>query len=198
MLLPLGVGLLAAPERLGNQRVGEHELGLRHLLDREHDVRRLAGGRVVAANARGVAFGAEQLTAEALAALDRHRHFDLHKIIGVAIEVRLPHQRAVDAGRRQFQPIGAVHRIGSIKHRRQRARTNLAVVDGHGAVRPLGHHLHGAAVGAGDAHAHQPIAQAFKHRLDDGRDPGAQSRFDNQARLGGRCGVAQIVHPLSR
>ena len=184
-------GLLAAPERFGDQRVGQHELGLRHLLDRQHDVGGLARGDVVAADARDVAFGAEQLAAETLAALDRDRHLDLHEIVGVALEVRLAHQRTVDAGRRQLQPVGAVHRIGGVEHRRQGARADLAVLDRHGAVGLLGHHLHGAAVGAGHAHAHQPIAEALDDGLDDGGDPGAQARLDDQARLGARCGFSR-------
>ena len=40
------------------------------------------------------------------------------------------------------------------------------------AVRPLGHDLHGAAVGAGDAHPHQTVAEALEHRLDDRGDAG--------------------------
>ena len=111
-MLAFGLGLLAAPKRFGNQRIGQDQLRLGHLLDRQHDVGGFAGRHVIAADACGAAFGAEQLAAEALAALDRHRHFDLHKIIGIAIEVGWAHQRAVDAGRGHFETISALDRIG--------------------------------------------------------------------------------------
>jgi hypothetical protein len=39
-------------------------------------------------------------------------------------------------------------RIGDIEYRRQCARRRFAILDGHGAVRPLRHDLHGAAVEA--------------------------------------------------
>jgi hypothetical protein len=40
---------LAAPERLGNQLVGEDELGFRHLVDRQHHLGGFAGRGIVAA-----------------------------------------------------------------------------------------------------------------------------------------------------
>ena len=169
LLLLLALGLLAAAERLRDQRVGQHELGLGHVLDRQHHVGGLARRRVVALDAREMAFGAEQLSAEPLAAFDRHRHLDLHEIAGVAFEIGLPHQRAVDAGRRQLQPVGAIDRIGASStgdSAREHVSQSSIVMR---AVGPLGHHLHGAAVGARHAHAHQPIAQAFQHGLDDRR-----------------------------
>ena len=108
----------------------------------------------------------------------------LRDMAGIAVEIRAPHQRPVDAGRRHFQPIGALDRIGGIEHRRQRARGGLAILDRHRAVRPLGHDLHGAAGGAGNAHAHQPIAEAVEHRLDDSGDTRRPSRLGDQPRLG--------------
>ena len=185
---------LLAAQRFGDQRIGQHQLGLRHVLRSAAAPRRLAGRDVVAPDPRGIAFDAEQHAAETLAAVDRHGHLDLHDVAGVALEIGAPHQRPVDAGRRHFQPVGAVDRIGDVEHRRQRARGGFAILDQHRAVGPLGHDLHGAAVAAGDAHAHQPIAEAFEHRLGDRGDARAQARLDDQARLGARRDIDRIVH----
>ena len=46
----------------------------------------------------------------------------LTEMAGIALEIGAAHQRPVDARRGNFQPIGAVDRIGDIEHRRQRAR----------------------------------------------------------------------------
>jgi hypothetical protein len=67
-------------------------------------------------------------------------------VAGEADEIRAPHQRPVHAGGRHFEPIGAINRIRHIEHRRKRARHILTVLDGHRAVRSLGHDLDGAAV----------------------------------------------------
>jgi hypothetical protein len=61
--------LLAAPERSAISASVSTSLASA-ISDRQHDVRRLARGGVVAADLRHVAFGAGQLAA-ALAALDR-------------------------------------------------------------------------------------------------------------------------------
>src|SRR5207245_4954691 len=50
LLLPLL--RLGAPERLDDQRIGEDELGLRHLLDRQQDLGCLAWGGIAAPSAR--------------------------------------------------------------------------------------------------------------------------------------------------
>ena len=106
-----------------------------------------------------LALGAGKDAAKALAALDRHCHLDLRDVAGVALEIGFAHQRPVDAGRGNLQPVGAVDRIGDVEHRRQRARHGLAILDRHRAVRALRHDLHGAAVRARDLHPHQPIAE---------------------------------------
>ena len=138
---------LLAPQSLRHQFVGEHELGFAHLVYRQQNLRLAACFRIVAAHARGLALGAEQHAAEALAAVDRNFHFDLRQIAGVAVEIGLAHQRPVDAGRGYFQPVGAIDQVGHVEHRRERARDRLAVLHRHAAVRPLGHDLDGAAVG---------------------------------------------------
>ena len=172
------------------------QTGFRHVFDRQQHVGGLAGLGVVALKPRAIAFDAEQHAAEALAAMRRHIHLDLRNMVGVALEVGAAHQRTVDAGRRQFQPVSAIDRIGLIEHRRQRARGGFAILDQHRAVRLLRHDLHGAAVAAGDAHAHQPVAKARQHRLGERGDPGAQARFHDQARLGVRLHLDRIVHQV--
>ena len=117
---------------------------------------------------------------------DRHVHLDLREMPGMALEIRAAHQRTVEPRRGNFQPIGAVDRVGDIEDRRQRARNLFAILDRQRAVRPLGHDLHRAAFGAGNAHPHQPIAHALDHRLGDRGDARGQSRLRDQARIGGR------------
>src|SRR5262249_59777244 len=66
---------LAAPERFGNQRISDDELGLGHFLDRQHNLACFAGCGIVAANARGLALHAEQQTVQSPSAVDRRPPF---------------------------------------------------------------------------------------------------------------------------
>ena len=109
--------------------VAQHDLGVRHLVDRQQHVGRLAGRRILALEAGGVAFHAGEHAAEPLAALDRDRHLDPDPVAGVALEIGAPHQRPVHARRRDLEPVGSVDGIGDVEHRRQRARDRLAVLD---------------------------------------------------------------------
>ena len=72
----------------GDERVGEHELGFRHVLDRQQHLGGFAGRGVVAADARGVAFGAEQQAAESPPPIDRDRHFYAFARMALEIERR--------------------------------------------------------------------------------------------------------------
>src|SRR5262245_16742725 len=51
---------LAAPERLGDQRIGQHQPRLRHLADGQRDLGGLCRRGIVAADARGIALDPEQ------------------------------------------------------------------------------------------------------------------------------------------
>jgi len=42
----------------------------------------------------------------------------------------------------------------------------------------------------------QPIAETLDHGLDDAGNPGAQTRFDDEARIGARCGLDSFDHSL--
>ena len=181
--------MLALAQRFGNERVGENKLGFHHVVDRQQDFGICVRRRIVAANARALAFGADEFAAESPPAVDRRLHLHLRDVAGIAVEIRTPHQRPVDAGRGNLQPIGGFDRVGDIEHRRQRARGGLAVLDRHGAVRPFGHDLYGAAGKAGDAHPHQPIAErrrAPARRRGDARRPprlGDEPRLVGESRL---------------
>ena len=113
-------------------------------------------------------------------------------VAGIALEIRAPHQRPVDAGRRHFKPVGAIDRIGDVEHRRQRARDYLAVLDLHRAVRPFGHDLHGAAGEPRNLHPHQSVAAGDQDRLGDRRYPRRHALLDDQARLGIRPGCRSL------
>src|SRR5579862_4871531 len=85
---PLAV--LAPAQRFGNQRVGENELCFRHVVDRQQHVAALGLGVGGDADARAAAFGAEQLAAEAAAAVEQRRHFDVSNMAGIAVEIGAP------------------------------------------------------------------------------------------------------------
>jgi hypothetical protein len=151
--------------------------------------------RAVDADARAVAFGAEQARrGSAGGRRSVPSILDLGDVAGIAVEIRAPHQRPVDARRGNFQPVGSFDRVGDVEYRRQRARGGLAVLDGHGAVRPLGHDLHRAAGKGGNAYPHQPIAKSGEHRLDDRGDARRAPRLGDEPRLVGRQRSSAVVH----
>ena len=98
-------------------------------------------------------------------------------------------------GRGNFQPVGAIDRVGDVEHRRQRARGGLAILDRHGAVRPLGHDLHGAAGQRRKSRTRTSrIAEAREHRLGDRGDARRNARLGDQARLHAGGGIG-FGHP---
>ncbi len=116
---------LGAAQRLGDERVGQDQLGLGHVADRQHDLGRITRrigpslrscidlGAVVA-QAHGVTLRRRPACrGNRLRPSTRHRHLDLHDLAGMTLEIGTPHQRPVDPGRRYLEPVGAVDRIGS-------------------------------------------------------------------------------------
>src|SRR3984893_1162237 len=83
----------APPQRFRDQRIGEDQARLAHVVDR--DQRFLAS--VLALEPRRLARDAQQDAAEALAAGQRNVEFDLHHVTGVALEIRAPYQRPGDS-----------------------------------------------------------------------------------------------------
>ncbi len=130
--------------------------------------------------------------AEAAAAIERNIHLDLHQMPGVALEIRAAHQRAIHARRGNFQPVGAVHGISHIEHRRERARNRFAILHRHAAVRPFRHDLYRAAFRTGDTHAHEAIAQPLDHGLGDAGDTRGDARLGDEPAL--QMGVGRSVH----
>ena len=63
-----------------------------------------------------------------------------------------------------------------------------------GAVRALGHDLHGRAVASRNHHPHQAKAEIAEHRLGQGRDLGSQAGLANEARVG-RSAAHRLVSP---
>jgi hypothetical protein len=116
-------------------------------------------------------------------------HLDFHEMPGIAFEIGAAHQRPVDTGRGNLQPIGLVDRVGDVQNRRQRPRDRLAIVDLHRSVGPFRHDLHGAAEFAGYLDPHQPVAHSLQHRACDRRHPRRHARLDHQARLGKQIGI---------
>ena len=113
-----------------------------------------------------------------------HVHFDLDEVAGETLEIGLAHQRPVDAGRGNFQPVGAVDRLVDVENRRQSPRNGLAVLDRHAAVRALRHDLDGGAVSGRNLNPYKAIAELFDDRLGDMGDARADAGLDNQPGLG--------------
>ena len=86
-------------------------------------------------------------------------------------------------GRGNLQIIGGVHRILDVERGRNIAGKRLAVADGHRAVGPLGHDLHGISVQRGNLDAHQAEAEAFGYRLDNAGNASLDTGLGNYARF---------------
>src|SRR4051812_6285260 len=81
---------LAAPQRLGDDLVAEHDLGVRHILDRKPPLVRLARSGIVPAQPGGVAVTPQEDAPEAPPTGDRDRHLDLDLAAGLALEIGPP------------------------------------------------------------------------------------------------------------
>ena len=115
--------------------------------------------------------GAEQAPAKPLAPADRLRQLDPGLEAAEPVVILRPNQRAVDAGRADFERVGAGDRVGDIEQGRDGAADQRAIIDGHRhLVAPLGHDLQCRATPAGDDDPHQPIAHRRERRLDHLRD----------------------------
>ncbi len=110
-------------------------------------------------------------------------HFDPRLLADGPDEIGSAHQRPVDSRRRNLQPIGALHRIIDIEHRRQRLAHSLAIRDRHAAVGALRHHLHRGAGLPRKLHPHQAVAEIGQDRHSQMRDPGGDPRLGRKARL---------------
>ena len=98
--------LLGASQRLANELVGQHQLGLGDEPDRKADD--LAARLVeLDLDADLAVLDALEHAAEALAALDRLRQLDLGLVARPSPRNRRPHQRPVDAGRGHLEAVGA-------------------------------------------------------------------------------------------
>ena len=83
-----------------DQFVGQHQPGFHHVVDPQQDFGG-AGRGIAAAQPHALAFDAAKRAAEPPASVDRSRHFDLRDMAGIAVEIRAPHQRPVDARARK-------------------------------------------------------------------------------------------------
>ena len=109
--------------------------------------------------------------------------FDSRLLAQGARKIRGANQRAVEARRRDFQPIGLADRILDIDHRRQGVVNFLAFVDGQRAIRPLGHDLDDGALPGREFDAHQTKAHGIEHALRNRGDPRGHAGFRDKTRL---------------
>ncbi len=187
--LQFALGGLAAAHRFGDQFVGQNQPRVRDIFHRQQDIGIFIRAYVIAMQPHRIALDAGEHAAEPLAALMGDRHLDLDEMAGIALEIGAAHQRPVDAGRGNLQPVGAVDRVGDIEHRRQRLRNRLAILDLHRSVGPFRHDLDGAAGLSGNLDPDQPVAHSLQHRAGNRRHPRGHARLDDEARLGEQVGV---------
>src|SRR5262249_9847898 len=179
--------LFALAQRFGDQRVGQNESGLGHVVDAQQNV-----VAVVTADTGTFALGALQFATKPFAPVDRRLHLDLSDMAGIAVEVVSPHERSIDAGRGNFQPIRAFDRIGNVEYRRQRARYRFTVLNVHRPVGTLGHDLHGATGKAGYAHPHQTKAETREHGFSQYGDARRSPGLGYEPRLLGKACVFHV------
>src|SRR5580692_7307661 len=108
-----------------NQRIRQHQLGAADMGERQSDL-----GPVIQPQPCGVGVGAEHNTREALAPVDRHFGLGAGQVAGEAVPVLYPRQRAVDAGRADFQRPVAGQRVLDVDHRAHGVGDRLAVRNG--------------------------------------------------------------------
>src|SRR5262249_56578469 len=87
---------LAAPERFGDERIGEDKPRFGHVLDRKRYLGSLAGGDIVAAQAGTLPVNPEEQAAESPPPVDRGHELDLDLMARKSLEIRAPHQRPVE------------------------------------------------------------------------------------------------------
>ncbi len=110
------------------------------------------------------------LAAEAFSPVDRLRHLDARLVADSSLEIRLPDQRPVDAGRGDFEPIGLGHDVLDVERGRECGAGALTVVDRHRAVGTFRHDLHRRSAGRGDFHPHEPQPEIAQDRRGDAPD----------------------------
>src|SRR5579884_3905729 len=100
--------------------------------------------------------------------------------VGIVLEAG---QRAIDAGRADFEPIAALDRIAEVEHMAQPPRDLLAIVEVElTRVRALGHDLQsGVGASADHAHAHEIVPELLHLGFDHPR-----KAFD----VGHSCSIA--------
>ena len=111
-----------------------------------------------------------------------------------SLEIRRPHQRAVDPRRRNLQTITARHRVAGFQQRRDFAADGCAIVDRHLPFRTFRHDLHGAAVAAGDLDAHKAKTQFLDGGLGEIGDLTGNARLSREAAI---CVRIPARHRLS-
>ena len=198
-------GRLGRAQRGANQRLGQHQLALVEIAQRQAHGLFLVGAGVIALQRQdrvaALAFDAAYHAAKTLAAVAvRLRQFDLGLMADRAPPVGNPHQRPVDARRRNFQAIFAGDGVGDIEFGRKRLARRFAVADGHGPVGALGHDLQGLAVLRQQPDAHQPQAELLQHGTGDRGDARGDAGLGNETRLVERSvndvGVLRQALPL--
>jgi hypothetical protein len=187
--LQFTLGRLAAPHRLRDQLIRQNQPRVGDVLHGQEDVGVINRRRIVAVQPDSVALDAGKRSAEPFAAMTGDGHLDLDEVTCMTLEIRAAHQRPIDAGRGNFQPVGPFDGVGDIEHRRKCARNRLAIFDVHRSVRPFGHDLDRATCLAGDPDPDQPIAHLLQHGRSNRRDTRGDARLDDQARLGQQVGV---------
>src|SRR5512134_3313564 len=118
--------LFRAGQRLANELVGQDETRLADERERQPEVR-ATGPLEIDRDPDLARLVALERAAEPLAALDRLAQLDL------VLEVRGTHERTIDAGRGDLEPVAAGHEVVRIEQRGDLPRDRLAIVDADAA-----------------------------------------------------------------
>ena len=128
--------------------------------------------------------------AKTLAAIDGDRHLDARLVADGAAKIGFAHQRPVDAGRGDLQPVGLREQVLDVERRRQIFARALAILDRYRPVGAFGHDLHGCARPGGDLHPDEPEAEIAQHGLGDAADPLGEAVVGDDARFVETLGTA--------
>src|SRR5690606_35919936 len=166
------------------QRVGHHQLRLGHLAERQaDDVRFGPAAAAIDCDQDLALIEPFQRTAEPPPATDRLCHLDLRLVPGPADEVAWPHQRPIDARRRDLELVRSRHRILDVQQRPECPADQLAILEAHRAVGTFRHHLQRAAARAGDPDPYQPASEGLDYRFRQARNTFRRSRLAADTRF---------------
>src|SRR5690606_16750950 len=160
-----------------DQRISQNELCCGHRIERDRNNGLIPFVNLVTLEPDAVFLNGYDGSAKTLPSGDRDSRLNAGNLPDRVDEIFAPYQWTVNARRGNFKLIGTVDRIIDVKRRRNGETDLLAIIDGHRAIRPLGHDLQRDAILIQQLDADQPVADGVNHGGDDSRHSGFSTRF---------------------